>query len=79
MHILISLTTRIFDVCFPAEGRRSFEALRASDTLRPNSVDIGKVPESMLNLPGVEIDNYSTLYDPQFDRARTATEHREGW
>lgn len=64
---------------FPGRGEAFFEALRAGDTLPPNSVDIGKVPESMLNLPGVEIDNYSTLYDPQFDRARTATEHREGW
>ncbi|WP_374612677.1 hypothetical protein [Gordonia sp. (in: high G+C Gram-positive bacteria)] len=68
-----------FRSMFPGRGEEFFERLRTGGTLPPSSVDIGKVPEFMLNLPGAEIDNYSTLYDPQFDRARTATEHREGW
>ncbi|WP_439032839.1 hypothetical protein [Gordonia terrae] len=68
-----------FRLLFPDQDKEFFEGVRATGTLPPNLVDIAKVPEFMLNLPDVEIDNYSTLYDPQFDRARTATEDREGW
>lgn len=63
---------------FTGQDEAFFEGVRATGRF-PADVNLAKVPEFMLNLPGAEIDNYSTLYDPQFDRARTATEHREGW